>query len=103
MVNPLRGDVEITLDDQVQVMRLTLGSLVTLEAEVGSILELVERFEAGNAHAQDVLAVLFCGLQGHGWDGQSEELRQAHIDGGYVTAVQKAAELLSLSFGGGHD
>ena len=103
MVNPHRGEVEITLDDQVHVMRMTLGALVSLEALIGPVVDLVERFEAGRANAEDVLAVLLCGLNGNGWSGDADALRLATIRGGYVTAIERAAELLTLSFGGHHD
>ncbi|SNT38093.1 Phage tail tube protein, GTA-gp10 [Antarctobacter heliothermus] len=60
MGNPWRGDVVLVVDGQSNVMRLTLGALAELEAalESGSLLDLVERFEAGGYSTRDVLALI---------------------------------------------
>lgn len=49
MVNPYRGEVELVIGGQVHVMRLTLGVLAELEAEMeaDSLMDMVHRFETG--------------------------------------------------------
>lgn len=100
MANPWAGEVAITLGGEARVAKLTLGALAELEAQlaVGSLVELVERFEAGRFSTRDVLLLLVAGLRGGGWDGTLDDLRAADIGGGPMGAVKAAAELLARAF-----
>ncbi|KUF11934.1 gene transfer agent family protein [Pseudoponticoccus marisrubri] len=100
MVNPWRGDVALTIDGERHVMRLTLGALAELEAglERGSLVELVQRFEAGGFSTRDVLALIVAGLRGGGWQGRAPDLLSAEIEGGPMAAARAAAELLARAF-----
>ena len=100
MANPWTGEVAIWLDGQRHVGKLTLGALAELEAalETGSLVELVERFEAGRFSTRDVLALIVAGLRGGGWDGTAADLRSVEIGGGPVEAARAAAEMLARAF-----
>ncbi|MFV0383685.1 gene transfer agent family protein [Paracoccus sp. (in: a-proteobacteria)] len=102
MVNPLAGEVGVTLDGQPFVARLTLGALAELEHDLGagSMLDLAERFEAGRFSSRDVLAVLVAGLRGGGWRGRADDLLSVAIGGGATGAARAAAELLVRAFRG---
>ncbi len=100
MVNPLTGEVALTLDGQRHVAKLTLGALAELEAalETGSLLDLVARFEGGQFSTRDVLALIVAGLRGGGWQGTASDLRTVEIEGGAIAAAQAAAMLLARAF-----
>ena len=100
MVNPLAGEVRVTIDGVPHVAKLTLGALAELEAalEEGSLVDLVERFEAGRYRGRDVLALLVAGLRGGGWRGTAADLLSADLAGGPVAAARVAAELLARAF-----
>jgi Phage tail tube protein, GTA-gp10 len=100
MANPYAGEVAIWLDGQRHVAKLTLGALAELEGalEVGSLIELVERFEARRFTTRDVLALIVAGLRGGGWQGAAADLRSVKIGGGPVEAARAAAELLARAF-----
>lgn len=100
MVNPFAGEVAIWLDGQRHVAKLTLGALAELEAalETGTLIELVERFEAGRFSTRDVLALVVAGLRGGGWQGAAADLLRVEIGGGPVAAAKAAAELLARAF-----
>lgn len=100
MTNPWRGEVALTIDGTRRVMKLTLGALAELEAELkaGTLLELVERFETEAFSTGDVLALIVAGLRGGGWDGGARDLISADIAGGPMMAARAAAELLALAF-----
>lgn len=100
MANPFAGEVAIVLDGRAHVAKLTLGALAELEAAVdaGSLVELVERFEAGRFTTRDVLALIVAGLRGGGWQGTAADLLRADIGGGPVAAAKAAAELLARAF-----
>lgn len=100
MANPYAGEVAIWLDGQRHVARLTLGALAELETalETGSLIELVERFEAQRFSTRDVLALVVAGLRGGGWQGSAADLRTVEIGGGPIEAARAAAELLARAF-----
>ncbi|EPX81945.1 Gene Transfer Agent protein [Salipiger mucosus DSM 16094] len=90
----------LVVDGERHPMRLTLGALAELEAglEEGSLVELVQRFEAGDCSTRDVLALIVAGLRGGGWEGTARDLLHAEIEGGPLVAARKAAELLARAF-----
>lgn len=100
MANPWTGEVALVIDGQQRVLKLTLGALAGLEhaLEVGSLVELVERFEGGAFSTRDVLAVVAAGLQGGGSGLSRADLLQAEIGGGPMAAARVAAELLARAF-----
>ncbi|MFN6951050.1 MAG: gene transfer agent family protein [Albidovulum sp.] len=100
MANPWAGEVELRLDGKRHVARLTLGALAELEAGLGTqtLVELVERFEAGRFSSRDVLMLIVAGLRGGGWEGTAEDLLRVDIHGGPVEAARVAAELLVRAF-----
>lgn len=101
MVNPFAGEVAVTLDGEMRVAKLTLGALAELEAALGAetLVDLVQRFEAGRVSSRDVLALVVAGLRGGGWRGTAADLLTAEIGGGAVGAAKVAAELLARAFG----
>ncbi|MFK7870271.1 MAG: gene transfer agent family protein [Roseobacter sp.] len=100
MANPWRGEVAIVIDGQTHKMRLTLGALAELEAqlEVGTLVALVERFESGGYSTADVLALLEAGLRGGQCGLDRAALLHGEIDGGPIAAARAAAELLARAF-----
>jgi hypothetical protein len=101
-MNPWAGEVAVVIDGRRHVCRLTLGALAEMEAGLGagSLVDLVERFEAGRFSARDVLAVLVAGLRGGGWTGTAADLATAEFEGGVPGAARAAAQLLARAFGG---
>lgn len=100
MGNPYRGEVELVVEGQAKVMRLTLGVLAELEEALGasSLLDLVERFETGAFTTRDLLGLLVAGLKGGGCEIEAADLAKLTIDGGPVAAARAAARLLAVSF-----
>lgn len=99
--NPWAGEVCLTIDGVPQQMKLTLGALAELEAELqtGSLIDLVERFESGGFSARDLLLLLGAGLRGGGVSMTTEALAAAEIEGGALAAARAAGQLLALAFG----
>lgn len=100
MANPWEGEVEIELDGEVHVMKLTLGALAELEAgmEADSLVAMVERFETGAFSTRDVLALIVAGLRGGGWQGNTRDLLTVEVEGGPVAAARLAGQLLARAF-----
>lgn len=100
MANPMTGEVELVIDGEPRVAKLTLGALAELEAGLsqGGLVDLVQRFEGGGFSARDVMALLVAGLRGGGWQGTQRDLVQADIAGGPIGAAKAAAQLLARAF-----
>ncbi|HRO11640.1 gene transfer agent family protein [Amaricoccus sp.] len=100
MANPWRGEVELVVDGEPRVMRLTLAALAELEARLKSesLVELIQRFEAGGFRVRDLVALLTAGLNGGGWKVSESELMAARVEGGPLAAAQAAARLLRITF-----
>ena len=100
MANSLAGEVSIVIDGEPHVAKLTLGALAELEDRLGAdtMVDLVQRFEAGRYAGRDVLALLVAGLRGGGWQGEAADLISADIAGGPVEAAKLAALLLARAF-----
>lgn len=100
MANPWAGEVGLTIDGQPHVLKLTLGALAELEAQMqaGSIVDLVERFETGAYSSADVLSLIVAGLRGGGARLTRDDLLAADIQGGPMAAARVAAELLARAF-----
>ena len=101
MANPHRGEVRLVLDGVAHEMRLTLGALAELEAELHreSLITVIERFESGDFRTRDVMAFVVAGLRGGGWRGTAQDLLSAEIEGGLVAASKAVGQLLVLAFG----
>lgn len=100
MANRWRGDVELTLNGERFVARLTLGALAGLEEGLGepSLMGLVERFEQSRFTSRDVLMLLGAGLRGGGATLSDEDVANGCIEGGPMAAARAAAELLARAF-----
>lgn len=90
----------LTINGEQRVMRLTLGALASLEAELGeaSLLALVERFESSKFSTRDLLALVSAGLAGGGSGLTPEDLAAADIEGGPMAAARAGAQLLARAF-----
>ncbi len=100
MANPYAGEAVLVLDGRRHVLKLTLGALAEMEAQLGedTLVALIERFEDGRFATRDVLALILAGLRGGGWQGSADDLARAEIAGGPVAAAQVAAKLLTRAF-----
>ena len=108
MVNPLRGEVPITINGEARILRLSLGALIAFEAERGkSIMALLEALDRGELEIADLISLLQAGLNASGWSVTRDTLLEAEFEGGYLSATRAVANALRLSFdptsGGGQD
>lgn len=100
MANPYRGEVDLSVDGEVRIMRLTLGALAELESRLNadSLMEMIARFESGAFRVKDLICLLTAGLNGGGLRITEADLLLSQIDGGPLAAAQAAARLLKVTF-----
>lgn len=100
MGNPFACEVALVIDGKRHVLKLTLGALAELEAalKTDTLVELVQRFEAGGFSTGDVMKLIVAGLRGGGWEGRASDLLSAEIEGGPMAAAKAAALLLARAF-----
>lgn len=100
MANPARGEVELVVNGRAHGMRLTLGALAELEAQLqtASLIALAERFERGTVSAAELIALLGAGLRGGGAEISNEQLADADLAGGAIGAMKAGLALLAATF-----
>lgn len=100
MANPWAGEVSLTLDGVPHRLKLTLGALAELEANLntGTLIDMVSRFEGDAFSTRDVLALVVAGLRGGGWEGHAGDLLKVEIAGGPLEAAKAAALMLTRAF-----
>jgi hypothetical protein len=100
MVNPYRGEVELTVNGVALPLRLSLGALAELENNLGAdgLAPLIDRFESGAFKSDDLIQLLFQGLKTAGWEGSLSDLAGATIEGGPIGAARCAGNLLRATF-----
>jgi hypothetical protein len=102
--NPHRGEVSVVLNGKPHTLCLTLSALAELEQAFAAdnLSDLCARFAHGNFSARDILRVLSAGLRGGGHELTEAQIATLHPDGGLPKALEAVAQLLLLTFGGGH-
>jgi len=100
--NPQRGEVQAKLGGQAYTLRLTLGALAELEAalEDEDIISFTERLSQGQMRASDLIHLIGAALRGAGHKVSDEQVATMMPEGGFAEAMQIAAELIALAFGG---
>jgi Phage tail tube protein, GTA-gp10 len=103
MTNVHRGDVSFVLDGVVHALRLTLGSLASLENSLGShgLQDLGKRLERGYFSSSDVCEILAAGFCGGGASITASEIGSRVPASDLIKATQAATELLDRAFGDG--
>ncbi len=103
MANPYRGEIPFELDGHTHALRLTLGSLASLEDAMGAdgLRALGERLQGGRLSAREICEVLAAGFTGAGSPMTAKELGQMIPASALAQAATTAALLLAVTFGGG--
>jgi hypothetical protein len=101
MANRRRGEIDAELGDRRWTLCLTLGALAELESAFGSddLPDLARRFESGRIRAQDLLAIIGCGLRGGGNAISDADVALLPSPEGLPGYVRIVAELLAATFG----
>lgn len=100
MINPLRGEIEATLDGKPYTLCLTLGALASLEQalDVKNLGALSTKFANGSLSATELIAILEAGLAGGGNDMSALNVEAMKADGSISGYVDIVARLLSATF-----
>ena len=92
--NPVRGEAELRLGDEVWRLRPSFGALVAAEAELGSLFALVERAAAGAIRLDELAALFWHCLDPRPATLDRRTFCDALVDGGLTTATPVLRVLL---------
>lgn len=98
--NPLRGEVGLRLGGRETVLRPTFGALVSAEAEVGSLFQLMDRAGAGEVQFSDMAALMWHCRTSEQEDRETFE--QHLLAEGLLRLMGPYRELLLAVFDGGN-
>ena len=99
-VNPLRGEVELTLGEQVFLLRPTFEALVSIEQELGSLFSVVERATKGSVTLNDIVAVIWSCAQAGGSELKREEFGRLIVQNGVAQATTAFRSVLTIALAG---
>jgi hypothetical protein len=101
--NRRRGEIAAELDGKEHRLCLTLGALAELEESYAAddLGALVARFSSGKLSASDLIKIIGAGLRGAGHPVSDDDVRTMQNARGATGFAEIAAELLTVTFGGG--
>lgn len=102
MANPQRGEISTTFGGKKRTLCLTLGALAELEANLADedIIGFTDRLTEGHIKTQDLIHLLGAALRGGGETLSDDEVAALMPEGGFGEAVELAARLIAVAFGG---
>lgn len=102
MSNLQRGEITASLGGKERTFCLTLGALAELEGNLSDedIIAFTDRLTQGHIKAHDLVCLLGAALRGGGEQISDEEVASMMPEGGFGEAVQLAARLIAVAFGG---
>ena len=100
MINPQRGEIEVTIEGKTYPLCLTLGTLAELEAafEAEDLVSVIERFQNGKIKTRDIITILAAGLKGAGNNVSQEEIAAMKIENGIKIYIDILSKLLNATF-----
>lgn len=100
MINPLRGEIQATLDGKDYTLCLTLGALASLESKLGAdhLAGLSTKFAEGKLSSAELISILEAGLVGAGNDVSTFDVAAMQVEGGVAGYVDIAVRLLEATF-----
>ena len=85
--NPARGEASITVAGQTLVLRPSFGALVKAEAELGSLIALIERASVGGITIGEIVGLFWHCLTDAPGTLTREKLGQAVVEAGLAAAT----------------
>lgn len=99
MANPVRGEVALRLPSSDRVLRPTFAALVAAEAEVGSLLALLDRAGAGDLRLGDVGPLFWHALVREDNEIERSAFEEELLELGLRGLLSPYRQLLSAIFG----
>lgn len=96
--NPFRGEVGLQLGKACLRLRPTFTRLVAAEAEIGSLVCLLDRVSAGDVRLGEMAALFWHSLEAE--DMKREELEEAILAAGVAACLTPCRQLLLAIFKG---
>ena len=104
MVNKLRGELEVSLNQKKYKTRLNLDAIVRIETEIGkSILEVANDLMTQKVKMQEVIVILTQAIRGGGNDLTAKDIGQEVYNAGLVEGFKVTGEILTNTITGGKE
>ena len=96
MTNPLKGEIEVELNNKTYKTRLTVDSIMQIEDELDiGIIKLATKMAEGDIRVSHIVAVLHPALRGGGNDVDRKDVVKLVSDTGVVKSTTAVATLLT--------
>ncbi|HAF89784.1 MAG TPA: hypothetical protein DCG23_08430 [Deltaproteobacteria bacterium] len=104
MVNPKRGELQLSLGKQKLTARLTIDSLIRIENSIGgSIVQIAQRLSEGKATVTEIVNVLTPAIKGGGNDVDAKQVQKWIWEAGLIEAMRCAGEIVTMALNSGQN
>ena len=104
MSNHLRGEVEITLGENVYNCKLNFDSLVRIETALDTpIIKLAGKISEADLKMTEVSYILYTAIKGGGKDITEKQVSDLVWKVGFVDAIRSVGEIISMALSSGDD
>jgi len=104
MVNKLRGEVEVNLNQKAYKTKLSLDGIVRIETELGkSILEVANDLMQQKVKMQEVITILTQAIRGGGNNMTPKQIGQEVYSAGLIESFRVCGEILTNTITGGQE
>ena len=104
MSNHLRGEVEITLGENVYNCKLNFDSLVRIETALDTpIIKLAGKISEGNLKITEISYILYTAIKGGGKDLSEKEVNDMIWKAGFVDGIKACGDILSMALSSGDE
>ena len=104
MSNHLRGEVEITLGENVYNCKLNFDSLVRIETALDTpIIKLAGKISEADLKMTEVSYILYTAIKGGGKDITEKEVNEIIWKAGFVDGIKACGDILSMALSSGDE
>ena len=104
MSNRLRGEIEITLGDNVYNCKLNFDSLVRIETTLDTpILKLLGKIGEGDLRVTEMSYIIFTAIKGGGKDVSEKDINKLLWDVGFVDSIKACGDILGHPLSSGEE
>ena len=104
MSNHLRGEVEITLGENVYNCKLNFDSLVRIENTLNvPILKLAQKISEAELKVTEISFILYTAIKGGGKDITEKQVSDLIWQVGFVDSIRAVGDIISMALSNGDD
>ena len=104
MINPHRGESEVSLAGQKLKTKLNLDSIVRIENEVGcSIVKIAQKLSSGDLKTSEIMTIMAVAIRGGGNDLDQKAVSDLIWQAGMIEAMSATGKVITSALSNGEE